>query len=323
MLDPATGKYHYELDNSKIQEWNSEGSNAKSDTEQFTIQVTVNGTTVDKVINVTVNGANDRPKWMDGVDDFTGVAKPFVKDADHKDDNADMRFEGTVSGGTDIDDSSVQYMLTDGSTQANGDFSTSAVIKTDYGSFTIDPVTGEYTYTVDSYSSRLAEYFKNNPDKDTFTDTIKVVVVDPHGAQSETTREIQISIGRNDLPGGPGSGPEYVDGDLAGTVVEDGDSDQDDMTRESVSGQLKANVDASDPSVFFGVQGANGQTQTGMIEHPRGRSTASTAISPSTRPRASGPILCSTARTAVTTRCRTCLRARPWKKNSPSCSTAR
>lgn len=268
VLDPATGKYHYELDNSKIQEWNSEGSNAKSDTEQFTIQVTVNGTTVDKVISVTVNGANDRPKWMDGVDDFTGVAKPFVKDADHKDDNADMRFEGTVSGGTDIDDSSVQYMLTDGSTQANGDFSTSAVIKTDYGSFTIDPVTGEYTYTVDSYSSRLAEYFKNNPDKDTFTDTIKVVVVDPHGAQSETTREIQISIGRNDLPGGPGSGPEYVDGDLAGTVVEDGDSDQDDMTRESVSGQLKANVDASDPSVFFGVQGANGQTQTGMIEHP-------------------------------------------------------
>ena len=153
LLDPATGKYHYELDNSKIQEWNSEGSNAKSDTEQFTIQVTVNGTTVDKVINVTVNGANDRPKWMDGVDDFTGVAKPFVKDADHKDDNADMRFEGTVSGGTDIDDSSVQYMLTDGSTQANGDFSTSAVIKTDYGSFTIDPVTGEYTYTCLLYTS--------------------------------------------------------------------------------------------------------------------------------------------------------------------------
>ena len=28
VLDPATGKYHYELDNSKIQEWNSEGSNA-------------------------------------------------------------------------------------------------------------------------------------------------------------------------------------------------------------------------------------------------------------------------------------------------------
>lgn len=271
VLDPATGKYHYELDNSKIQDWNSEGSNAKSDTEHFTIQAVINGQTVEKEISVTVNGANDRPEWTKGTDDFTGVAKPFVKDTDHTDEiKPDMRFEGSVSGGTDIDDNdnSLQYMLTDGSKQVNGDFSTSTVIKTDYGSFIIDPVTGEYIYTVDSYSSKLADYFRDNPDKDTFTDTIKVVVVDPHGAQSETTREIQITIDKNDWIGGGGSGPEYVDGDLAGAVVEDGDSDQDDTTHESVSGQLNANVDASDSSVFFGVQGANGQTQTGMIDHP-------------------------------------------------------
>ncbi|MGE9986098.1 VCBS domain-containing protein [Desulfovibrio sp. SGI.169] len=264
-LDPSTGAYHYELDNSKIQQWNTD----RSDQEQFIIQTTINGVTVDKAITVTVNGANDRPEWLES-GALTGIAKPFVKDVDHTDGKADMRFEGRVSGGTDIDDndSSLQYMLTNGEKSANGDFVASTVLKTAYGAFVIDPVTGEYSYTVDGYSAALGDYFRNNPEASTLTDTIKIVVVDPYGAQSETTREIQISINKSDLNGGGGEEPVYRGGDLAGTVVEDGDSDDDPTagTNQTISGQLDATHAGN---AFFGLMGADGrQTQTGIVDHP-------------------------------------------------------
>ena len=46
VLDPATGEYHYELDNAKVQDWNA----GKRETETFTVEVTINGETQTKVV---------------------------------------------------------------------------------------------------------------------------------------------------------------------------------------------------------------------------------------------------------------------------------
>ena len=73
-----------------------------------------------------------------------------------------MTFEGRIAGGADIDGDSITYMLTDGVKLESGEYETATVIKTEYGSFIINPETGEYTYTVDNFKAYA--YFEAHED---------------------------------------------------------------------------------------------------------------------------------------------------------------
>ena len=100
----------------------------------------------------------------------------------------------TVTGmaeGADVDNGAV--LRYDFGTDADGNPVTS--LNDEYGTLTIDPVTGQYTYTLNGSSDAVQGL---NGD-DTVTQNVTIRVVDEHGAYSEQTLTVTIQ-GRNDAP---------------------------------------------------------------------------------------------------------------------------
>ncbi|WP_194165953.1 retention module-containing protein, partial [Shewanella sp. YLB-07] len=182
----ADGSYTYQLDNSldNIQAL-AEGEQV---TETFTYQLTdADGDSVQVTLSITVTGTNDEPVVVvidpDGPD---GPILPgdegLVIEAGNEDDGTIVPGIITATGSltaTDVDNGSILTWSGD----ASGEF----------GSLVIDPITGEWTYSLDnSLADSLSE-------GEVVTDLFTVTVTDEFGATQ--TQVITITVnGTNDSP---------------------------------------------------------------------------------------------------------------------------
>lgn len=277
--DGGAWKYHYELTGNKTDAIQNMAL-GETRTETFTVQVkNGSGETVEEKITVTINGANDKPVIDSLTNDGQGAVKANVfegKDANTSDigeGNIGVVFTGTVAGhdtdnALDADGNAIAgqteavtyaFQLPDGSL--------TTVVKTEFGSFTIDPNTGEYKYTLDNENVDVH-------DLNGRVETVNVVAVDIHGAQSDP-KEISITLENADGPGeGGGDGRddlEFKEGDLQGAVKEDAgltpSTDPENPT-QIFQGHLDAKYgstgeDAGEHDYVFGLKdGENNQVQT-------------------------------------------------------------
>ena len=224
----ADGSYKYfltENDTDAVQKLNV---NTPGLSETFSVTASDgNGNTVTQNISISIKGTNDRP-YFATEESFAGSVKQghFEYTPDQWEDtvNPGTVFSGSVSGKADYDSNHTsdtlvyKFQIGEG---ANATYTTQ--VKTDYGTISIDPATGKYTYYLDTYSAKLAADLKGG----SINDTVKVVVIDPLNAVS-APKDITIVI---NPATGSGSGgidlrdPSYTLSDLEKTVQEDGGKD--------------------------------------------------------------------------------------------------
>lgn len=195
-------------------------------TEHFTVTASAGSSSVTQDISISIHGTNDKPYFTDDASGFEGAAKPGnFEGAGHWTDteNPGTVFVGTVTGKADIDSNHTPETLVYKFQIGEGDNATYATqVKTDYGTISIDPATGKYTYYLDTYSTKLATALKSG----STSDIVKVVVIDPHGAASDP-KDLTITI----APGSGGSGgidvrnPSFTLSDRELMVHEDGGKD--------------------------------------------------------------------------------------------------
>ncbi|PID78340.1 MAG: hypothetical protein CSB21_00685, partial [Deltaproteobacteria bacterium] len=178
-IDPATGEWTYNLDNSLDATQNLDEGDIV--TETFTATVTDdNGATATETITVTIKGTNDVPEITSGEDAASGE----VVEAGHLD-------NGTVVPGTP----SVSGTLTSSDVDEDATATWSVAGTSDYGTISIDPATGEWTYNLDNSLAATQALKEGESVEQTFTAT----VTDDKGATA--TQEITITInGTNDAP---------------------------------------------------------------------------------------------------------------------------
>ncbi len=178
VVDPATGQWTYTLDNANHQDLSANDHL----TETFTVTVTDDqGATTTQSVTITVNGTNDAPVISSGTQSgsvtedgtLTASGQVTVTDADH---DATAAFSGNATG--------------------------------TYGSFVVDPATGQWTYTLDNANHQDLSA------NDHLTETFTVTVTDDQGAT--TTQSVTITVnGTNDAP-------VISSGTQSGSVTEDG-----------------------------------------------------------------------------------------------------
>ncbi|MCL1062323.1 retention module-containing protein, partial [Shewanella benthica] len=193
VIDPITGEWAYTLDN-VLADSLSEGEVV---TDLFTVTVTDEfGATQTQIITITVNGTNDAPTITSAIENATGAVTEV-------DDPQTSIATGTLTA-TDVDNGAV--------------LSWSGNDTSSYGSFVIDPNTGDWTYTLDnSAADSLAE-------GEQVVESFLVTVTDEFGATD--TQLVTITItGTNDNP--IISPPEEQEGGGydTGTVIEAGNLD--------------------------------------------------------------------------------------------------
>lgn len=254
-------------------------NDGESKYETFKVQAVIEGgKTVEREITIEIKGTNDKPVLTVGENDesaFIGKVQQDVFEDDGQ--TSDTDYPGVIFTGTlpkdamsDVDDQTgLRYML------VGEDGNPVTELKTDYGTITLTyetaadgTITTHYKYTLDNESSTLDEALKALQNDESLTDGAKVVVVDPHGAMSENSHNITVTIDPADPNHGgehPGLSLEF-DGSsvLHGSVSEDGrdiSATPDHVETTTFEGQLKAKWDdgTDAPDRVFGIQGANGQ----------------------------------------------------------------
>ena len=176
------GSYTYVLNNE-----NANGL-AEGDVvnENFTVQVSDGrGGTATTTVTVNVVGSNDVPTLELGKDHLTVT-----------DDGANAAEGAIADGGTALGDDPDAGHDLHYSFGTDGDGNPITSITDEYGTLTIDPDTGEYTYTLDKNSEAVQ---KLSGDGDDVTQRVTVVVTDEHGAHAEVPLDITIK-GANDVP---------------------------------------------------------------------------------------------------------------------------
>ena len=172
--------------------------------EKFTVSATVKdgaGTeyTVERDITMQVTGTNDAPT----IDPTHGMVGEEGKQpiSVTQNDPAKMTETGEANGDDidTLDEPGLIYKLVD----KDGNLVTD--MTTEYGSISIDPVTGEYTYILNNESTAVRELGAGEEARDSF----KVWVTDPHGGTAEKTIEVVIT-GANETGGG-GEAPTHED----------------------------------------------------------------------------------------------------------------
>lgn len=253
-------------------------NDGESKYETFKVQAVIEGgKTVEREITIEIKGTNDKPVLTVGGNDesaFIGKVQQDVFEDDGQ--TSDTDYPGVIFTGTlpkdamsDVDDQTgLRYML------VGEDGNPVTELKTDYGTITLTyetaadgTITTHYKYTLDNESSTLDEALKALQNDESLTDGAKVVVVDPHGAMSENSHNITVTIDPADPNHGgehPGLSLEFDDSSvLHGSVSEDGRdiSATDHVETTTFEGQLEAKWDdgTDAPDRVFGIQGANGQ----------------------------------------------------------------
>ena len=194
----ADGTYSYQLNN-QMQAVQELGEDSEPLKETFTIFVKdQDGAEVAKTVTVTINGTNDAP--------VLSLDTPVLTIKE----GSTAEVGGTASA-TDVDKGdTLSYALKDGTlSEETGKY----VCKTDYGTFSIDPVTGEYRFVLDNSLDAV----KNLRPTDVVDAKVTVVVDDGHGGVTE--KELTVHIKGSD------SVPEITDeGSLAIDVAEEPES---------------------------------------------------------------------------------------------------
>ncbi|OCH21539.1 retention module-containing protein [Aliivibrio logei] len=213
------GKWTYLLDNEKAQDIGDE-----TITETFTIQIDDgNGGVITQEVTVNITGTDDDPIIDTNVTQVvTGnVAEDGVLIA-----------EGQIAY-IDPEGDTIEYNVVNGSTPS-------------YGSFSVDPVTGQWTYTL---NDTLAQELSASGAQETFT----IEMTDQTGGTIQQVITIDIA-GVNDDP------TIDVTSVLIGNVEEDGTA--------SAIGQLDvSDVDLSDTTFSYNViSGPNTSTTPGDVE---------------------------------------------------------
>lgn len=201
------GTYTYTIDEDKTQ------SLAQGQTEKEIFTITVSdghGGTASVDITINIVGTNDRPTLtLTNPADMT-VSDPGY-DKDHNEVAEDLTVTGTFEGADPDSNPTLEYGVStsagnrdtafdaDGSNPGMGGGHHSATGT--YGSLTINPSSGEYTYTLDTAKNGAADKLGLNADgtPQTGTDTFTIYVRDEHGAWSEQTITITVN-GSNDAP---------------------------------------------------------------------------------------------------------------------------
>ena len=254
-------------------------NDGESKYETFKVQAVIEGgKTVEREITIEIKGTNDKPVLTVGGNDesaFIGKVQQDVFEDNGQTSDTDspgVIFTGTLpkDAMSDVDDQTgLRYML------VGEDGNPVTELKTDYGTITLTyetaadgTITTHYKYTLDNESSTLDEALKALQNGESLTDGAKVVVVDPHGAMSENSHNITVTIDPADPNHGGGEHPglslEFDDSSvLHGSVSEDGRdiSATDHVETTTFEGQLEAKWDdgTDAPDRVFGIQGANGQ----------------------------------------------------------------
>ena len=151
-------------------------------------------------VDITINivGTNDRPTLTLTPTSDTVVSDPGY-DKDHNEVAEDLTVTGTFEGADPDSNPTLEYGVStsagnrDTAFDANGNnpgmggghHSATGT----YGSLTIDPSTGEYTYTLDTAKGGAADKLGLKPDgkPEQGYDTFTIYVRDEHGAWSEQT----------------------------------------------------------------------------------------------------------------------------------------
>ena len=201
------GTYTYTIDEDKTQ------SLAQGQTEKEIFTITVSdghGGTASVDITINIVGTNDRPTLTLTPTSDTVVSDPGY-DKDHNEVAEDLTVTGTFEGADPDSNPTLEYGVStsagnrDTAFDANGNnpgmggghHSATGT----YGSLTIDPSTGEYTYTLDTAKGGAADKLGLKPDgkPEQGFDTFTIYVRDEHGAWSEQTITITVN-GSNDAP---------------------------------------------------------------------------------------------------------------------------
>lgn len=201
------GTYTYTIDEDRTQSL----SQGQTEKEIFTITVSDgHGGTASVDITINIVGTNDRPTLtLTNPADMT-VSDPGY-DKDHNEVAEDLTVTGTFEGADPDSNPTLEFGVStsagnrdtafgaDGNTPGMGGGHHSATGT--YGSLTIDPSTGKYTYTLDTTKGGAADKLGLKPDgkPEQGYDTFTIYVRDEHGAWSEQTITITVN-GSNDAP---------------------------------------------------------------------------------------------------------------------------
>ena len=277
------GTYTYTIDEDKTQ------SLAQGQTEKEIFTITVSdghdGGTASVDITINIVGTNDRPTLtLTNPADMT-VSDPGY-DKDHHEVAEDLTVIGTFEGADHDSNPTLQFGVStisgdrdtafdaDGSNHGMGGGHHSATGT--YGSLTINPSSGKYTYTLDTAKNGAADKLGLNADgtPQTGTDTFTIYVRDEHGAWSEQTVTITVN-GSNDKPVIANTGDTL-------TITESGvDANNKDIPgTKSDSGKVDASdVDTGDTLTYFFSNTIEPGTEIGSLTLADGTKTDITVTS--------------------------------------------
>ena len=232
----ADGTYSYQLNN-QMQAVQELGEDSEPLEETFTIFVKdQDGAEVAKTVTVTINGTNDAP--------VLSLDTPVLTIKE----GSTAEVGGTASA-TDVDKGdTLSYALKDGTlSEETGEY----VCKTDYGTFSIDPVTGEYRFVLDNSLDAVKDLRPTD-----VVDAKVTVVVDGHGGVTE--KELTVHIKGSD------SVPEITDeGSLAIDVAEEPGSESEGKIQ--ADGWDRGPDGTHDDPLHYAAQGAQPVTIDGQV----------------------------------------------------------
>jgi large repetitive protein len=182
----ANGSYTYTLNNNSPQV-NQLAKGAVYE-DEFSYTVTdVNGATATATLKITITGTNDKPvidvsqhsRWDTQVTESdNGVG-------------GDDRASGTlVATDVDSDGATLTWSFVD-----SGVVQTAAEMQGVFGKIALNPITGEWVYTLDQNSKATQSLLSGQKEEEIFS----VRVTDIHGAYEETVIKVLV-IGTNDKP---------------------------------------------------------------------------------------------------------------------------
>lgn len=189
------GTYTYTIDNADP---DTNGlALGETRTETFTVYVSDGrGGLATQEITVTLTGTNDWPELSianaaQGIhEDTASVGGTFAVQDPDSDSGQNQTFH--IEGGSNTP-AADGTSPSDGSHSATG--STDATFTTDYGTLTLDPASGQWTYALNNASDKVQQLNAG----ETKVETFEVTVTDEHGATSTQTITVTIT-GTNDIP---------------------------------------------------------------------------------------------------------------------------